>query len=257
MLHSPDKTKSSHRIKLPFQKTLMKIFISSLRCTPYVFKEATTKFLSIWLPFVILIFVYVGKKGGGDGSGDLTANYLKTQIGFMLPLFEHCFTYFIIPYLVFKFINMQSNTSTKKFWDFVSENVFPLVINQIKSNVIIFLYMFLLIVPGIVKAVRFLLITPATFFGKDYIGGSALKLSDELTRGFFWGTCIILLISFSLPFTGTLAGTLLTALVGQPQGTLDFTLMETTKYLIKFYAGCFGIILITQTFFTLKTVKSL
>lgn len=242
--------------KLPFNKTLNQIFERSFLSLPYVFKQTILKFGLFWFPIVFALSIFL-EYTVSNSSQSVTTEYLNRQFSLFLPLFESCFTFFLIPYFVFKFINKQERRPTPSFWSFLSENMYPLVINHLKSTLLIIVYACMLFIPGVVKAIRFSFVNQATFFGKDYAEKSALKLSHELTRGFFWGICILFFISLALPDLTRYAFHLSLSPLFDNAGFMGKSFFEISKYLISFSVRCFGLILVTQAFFTLREIKGI
>ena len=117
------------------------------------------------------------------------------------------FIAFIIPYYTFKY----SQGLTPKFWDFIKNNIWTVVLNHIKAIFVILLYclpaiviliniglkfvpapltvsipliVFFIILP-IYKSVRFTFLTETVFFDKQD-QRSYLKQADSNTQGYFW-----------------------------------------------------------------------
>lgn len=237
--------------KIPIQETLTHIFRDSFLCSPFVFKQIFSTFCVFWFPVVFIIFFMLGMLDGNS----LMGQYLSTQGSFLIPALEACFTIVLVPYFVFKFVDKQK---VMPFWDFVADSAFPLVINHIKALLIIILHLCLLIVPGVIKGIRLIFVTQATFFGKEYKGVSALKFSEQLVKNFFWGIVLLILSIIALrlfalaPFLTIEKAFHIKAVGGMPYATF-----QLVKYFFEFFIRCFSLILITQAFFILKKKKGL
>ena len=221
--------------KLGFFKLVKIISRESISSTPWVFKEFTFKFSIFWIPIALLILYYCKSFFDFEASPPLAS-----LVTYGLHFIAGCFTIFIVPYFVFVFLHKEgklefsgelseslTQKSQFKFKDFLTENIFPLVINKIKAVFILFAYfllpiIFLVVVriaklsliveilayfffiPGIIKFFRFAFITQATFFDEDYKQGkiSALKASHNTTKGYLFLILAILifLICFSFIF---------------------------------------------------------
>ena len=240
---------TNSRTKVSFKLGFYEIFQESFKCLPFVFKKISMNFAVFWFPIVATIIALLPY--GSDSIG----LYIRQTILIGLLLMEHCFMIFIAPYYVFVFINQNASRSTPNFWDFLSENMFPLVINHIKTTMTILLHLLLLIIPGIIKTLQLSLVTQSTFFDERCKNGkiSALKISQETTKGFLCGISLLIVITSILPFVLKPIYTKLMA--GYSEQITLVNLIEMSQFITTFYLNCFGLILMTQAYFVLKRYK--
>ena len=105
------------------QQIFSKAFKLSIETAPFVFKNVNRTFAFYWVPFMILVLFIL--------------NFFFGNLPFKVPLasvFDKIFTIFIIPYWVYAFLRKES---ALPFWDFIAENVTPLVINYLKTFFVI------------------------------------------------------------------------------------------------------------------------
>ncbi len=240
------------RTKISLISGIRQIFQESFKCLPFVFKKTTLNFASIWFPLAILCIVTMKMQFPDTSSGAPIEAYITQILKMGLNLIGHCFIIFIVPYYVFVFLNKKKNKSTVNFWDFLSENMFPLVVNHIKTTFTIICFILLLIIPGIIKALQLALVTQATFFDEDYKNDkiSALKASKQTTKGFLTG--ILLLIGFTLTLH-LISKPLFSILkIVFSEQMIPVVFIDVAVFLTTFYISCFSLILMTQTYFVLK-----
>ena len=237
------------RTNISLFSTIREIFQESFDCLPFVFKKTTVYFGYIWFPLAILIIILFHQSFPHSSGNNFISSSIHSMFSMSLHLIGHCFIIFLVPYFVLAFLNQKSNKPTLPMKDFISENMFPLVVNHIKTTFTILLFFLLLILPGIIKGFQLALVTQVTFFDDQYKNGnaSALKISQKLTKGFLFGIAIITFIMTILPF-------ILSPfyMVISLTNALPFALISVLKFLSTFYLNCFGLILLTQAYFVLK-----
>ncbi len=235
------------RTNISLHSWLHQVFQESFDCLPFVFKKTTQNFASIWIPLVIFCILIFNLKTS-HLSPDMLEGFYKQLLLTSLQFMNNCFLIFIIPYYVFVFLRSKNNETTLNFWDFLSENMFPLVVNHIKAFFVIGFFLLLLIIPGIIKGLQLALLTQTTFFDEDYKNGkiSALKASQKTTKGFLSGLLMLLLMPTFFYFI------VVFILTSSLQQFMPIYLIDIIKYIITFYISCFTYILMTQAYFVSK-----
>ena len=227
-------------------QTLKEVFQESIRSVPWVFRRVSLQFAVYWIPFIIVVIVLINQVPAFSNSPIMKSIFI-TGLHFL----DKCFIIFLVPYLVYAFLNQNQKESIPKFKNFVAENIFPLVINHIKAAFVILAYLLLLIVPGVIKAIRLAFVTQATFFDEEFkSGGSALKASQKTVKGsFFTIVCLMLFVGVVVYF---LISKGLFLLIPLERGHLVRDILD---YIYQFYAGAFASLLMTQAYFILKRLK--
>ena len=103
-----------------------------------------------------------------------------------------------------------------KIWPFTLKITWPLLYESLRALFIIVGYSFLLIIPGVVKAVRYFLVTYIVFFNQNYHAGKldALKHSHHLSQGYGWWIFLLFIVSPSL--LSALPGVLIEEFLNMP-----------------------------------------
>ena len=155
-------------------------FKQALKSAPKVLKDTTVYFGIYFFVFSFLSLALF--KNFFESS--LMSGFLNQILLFISSLF----TVFIIPYYAFKY----SQGSVPKFRDFIRDNIWLVVLNHIKAFFVILLFLLLLILPGIYKALRFSFLTETVLFDKQK---RLLKQADQNTRRFFWKIVLFFIIA--------------------------------------------------------------
>ena len=226
-------------------------FKKTVDSSPWVLKKLNSSFAVYYIPFAIT-FLFLAYTFWFPPSFAL-ARYVMPSLLVMVGM---AFASFLTPYYVRQY-NEQG--STEPFKDFVRDNVTALVINHIKKFLSILLHSLLLIIPGIIKCIRLTFVTQTTFFDKNCKEGrlSALKASQDLTKGFLWPLCLALIAVF-LGMTGIsmlLKFTLKWILASSSNPVLS-SITDGFGLTIDFYFHNLALIFMTQLYFSLKTARS-
>ena len=254
--------------KLPTKQIIKEAVKKTQESSLWVLKKLTVYFACYYIPLAVA-FLWTAYAFWFPPS------FVPARIFFpiILNMAGMAFAVFITSYYVYRFNEIQFSdksfphqepkstqvSSVGSFWDFVKENVTPLVINHIKKFFVIFGYFFLLIVPGLVKVVRLIFVTQTTFFDPNCQKGelSALKVSHDLTKGFFF----VLVALFTGLFI-TLGG--LSELFKYSlklafgfESTFSVSMVESFGLILSFYMQNLVLIFLTQLYFSLKKAKDL
>ena len=165
----------------------MQSFISSfnraLQSSPFVLKKLNYYFGFYFVAFSLAILFFSHSFLPHDQEGQQFLAF-SSLIKSALIFFSKTFTVFIIPYYVYE----ERWGKPAPFWLFISENLWPVVLNHIKALFVILFFLILFIIPGLYKMVRYSFLTETVLFDSAYKKGdlSALKSADKSTRGFFW-----------------------------------------------------------------------
>ena len=274
------------------KETLWNTFNSA----PYVFKKLHVYFAFYYIPFALAALFLAYRF--------LFPPDLERERGMFSSLLSFlgiAFTVFITPYYTRQYNEKYGKQS---FWDFVRENVNPLVINHIKvffvillyivpgglaiflglilggllglSNVIgnlpvllksgnltnitslgLIIYCIPFFIPGIVKMIRLMFVTQTTFFDRrcHEQSLSALKASEELTKGSFW---FLTLLFVSLYLIVSLPKVLLQLVFAEFSDPFSAAfLMGSFNFLLHFYLYNLTLIFWVQLYFCLRKAKSL
>ena len=239
--------------KKPFKKpsswkVFRRIVLESCRCTYLIFKQLTFTFCLFWFPFSCLVITVTYSE---TTNTNMIAS-MSSMVLIILSLLENCFLVFLIPYFVYVYLNNKQNKESPLFSDFLKENVFSLVINHIKAFFVILLYLLLLIIPGLIKALRLFFVSQATFFDKDFHKDhrSALKASQETTKGYLF----LIFFFFILPFVGSFAISSMFSILKFNLTTIDI-IIRTLGYFVGFYFHSFILILMTQAYFIFNEIQ--
>lgn len=272
------------------KQILGEAFWATFRSAFYVFKKLHIYFAFYYIPFA-LVALFLAYRF-------LFPPDLERERGLFALLLSYlgiAFAVFITPYYTRQYNEKSSKPS---FWDFVRENVTPLVINHIKALLVILLYaipvllgalLFILVVgtqwwseapaslfqktgdltiraklgliiyftplliPVFVKIVRLMFVTQTTFFDSRCREQSlsALRASEELTKGLFWFlVCVFVFVYLSVG----LFKALLEGGFGELSGHSSF-FMGSSRFLLHFYMYNLTLIFWVQLYFCLKKMK--
>lgn len=238
--------------KPSFSFRLSQIFKETFICLPFVVKQTTFKFCSVWFPIVFLTIGLINYLLLKSPLNFETEHWLEIYLMAIVQITEKCFIVFIVPYFVSVFRNQQKNKSSTPFWEFISENVFPLFINHVKGLLVILLHGLFFIIPGFIRALRYIFVTQACFFDKDYqtANPSPLRSSLELTKGRFLDILFIFFLSIFIFISSKSFFFLINPLLVAT--TILKPSIDIVKFVIDFYIGVFSLTLITQTYFVFR-----
>ena len=216
----------------------------------WVLKRLTLTFGLIWLPFSVLVLFSVSFLLPGFSLGSIKLS---------LSLFEKCFTIFLVPYFTYKFLQNKEGNSVENFNDFLAETIVPLIIASIKAVFIVIGYLFLLVIPGIIKGLRLSLLTYTVFFDPRVRGKqiSPIKAAQETTKGALLSILGVYLV-FGL--TGKILAKLLLLVLTLGVTDEDIFLTasaNTFTYFFEFYWHSFEYIFITCFFLILQKQKNM
>jgi len=246
MSASQESSVNSHTRPRTFS-LIYEILKDSFECLSFVLIKTTLYVASLWLPIAI-VCILILYQFGFSTLDDSFVEYIRLILGWAISLIAYCFLIFIVPYYVFVFHNQKNRKTTVGFWDFISENIFPLVVNHIKATVQIWLFLLLLIIPGIIKALQLALVTQVTFFEEDYKNNkiSALKSSKQISKGYLWIILLLILIPI-------LIGLGISFVIIRDLNTIaPKMLIDIIQVISKFYINCIALILMTQAYFVFK-----
>ena len=236
----------------------MKIFISSLNQTvkssPFVLKNITKYFGFYFIGFSLIVVFFVSTSLSGQETEHTTTMIYLTEMSLLFS--AHVFTVFMIPYYAYKYNYVYRGNNASKydnkadirpFWTFISETVWPVVINQIKAFFIILLFLLFLLIPGIYKSIRYTFVTHTVFFDDLYKQGrlSVLKSADKTSRGYFW--LIVFLIFCMYFFTFLLA-----KLVDISFSFFPLFVINSLSFIFKLYFSWLIVLFQSQFYFELK-----
>ena len=232
--------------KLSQIKALEQTFERSWKSCPWIFKKITFTFGIVWFPFVAFVFYFFYKSI--PEVSDLQSKTLQIGLNYL----EHAFTVFIVPFFV-----ASQYKVTKNFKDFLTENVTPFVITYIKATFIVLAYSLLFLVPGIIKAIRFVLLPQTCFFGDSHKKDSTtlLKACSAVSQGYLFS--LFSVFFFGLPFLGILLSFGLKGLLFFLFDSAHLELIANLAICVfSFYWGTFIYIAITHFFFIIKAKSS-
>ena len=213
-------------------------FKQSLKSAWAVLKD-TTLYFGLYFFAGSLVVLALFKNSSGFGySSFVFEEILKTGLLF----FASFFTVFIVPYYAFKY----SQGSAPKFWDFIKNNIWLLVLTHIKAFFLVLFFLLLLILPGLYKSIRWSFLNETVFFDKQN-QKSILKQADSNTRGWFWKIVLFFILYGLLSLI--LIWFLKAALSG-PHLTVSWL-----KLIAFFYLKCFYLLWKTHLFFEIKKQK--
>ena len=218
-------------------RLLVSSFKQSLKLAPVILKDSS--FYFGWHFIVSAFIILLVFKSLFDISSSM---FFLLQAELFLA---SVFTVFIIPYLCFKH---SQKASLPKFWTFIKDNIWIMVLAHIKAFFVILLFLLLLIIPGIYKAIRFTFVTETVLFDKQ-AQGSILKQANFNTRPYFWKIVLFLLLYWlsSLIFGWLLQSMLVSS---------GFNIFIAWIYFILlFYVKCFYLLWKVHFFFEIKKEK--
>jgi len=181
---------SAEPVKAQVKAKLTPVF-SMLEESCKVYAQNIKKFIEIYLrglvgliPFLAILVLFLLLLAMGVKNSFV--NLLLAVLGFLALLWA---VYYGILVRAAMILLIKSNYSSAKenftqskgyFWGYVWVSIVV--------SVIIGLWTLLLIIPGIIFAVYFMLVN-YTFFFEDFKGYMALKRSKELVKGYWWDVC--------------------------------------------------------------------
>lgn len=256
--------------KPPVKQIIKEALEAAKNSSPWVFKKLTLYFACYYIPLAIA-FLWTAYAFWFPSSFNLARMFLP----WLITMTGMAFAIFITPYYVYRFNEKKKGalnksflreapenaqtSSSGSFWDFVRENVTPLVINHIKKFFVILGYLFLFIVPGLVKMARLTFVTQTTFFDPDCRQGklSALRASHELTKGFF--VSLVILFAFIFIGLGIISEGLKYSLklIFGSEGAFSHSIVGSFDLVVSFYMQNLVLIFLTQLYFSLKKAKNL
>ncbi|MDE0091920.1 MAG: hypothetical protein OXN83_01380, partial [Oligoflexia bacterium] len=192
---------------------LLSSFKQSLKISYAVLKDTSLYFGFYFLAIACLILII------------FQASPFSIFLKWGLSSLSHAFTAFLVPYYAYKY----SQGAVPEFWNFIRENVWPVVFAYIKAFFVILLFLLLLIIPGLYKAVRLSFLTETVLFDKQK-QQSDLKQANHNTRRHFWLIVLLLISSYFISFLINLIG-IFPFLAGLFSSLLSFVLT--------FYLSCF------------------
>lgn len=212
----------------------------SLQSTPFVFKKINKAFGFYFLAggMLVLCFLSLTVFSGTQG-------FALPWVTYAFLFFSKMFTVFMIPYYAFE----CSQKNVPAFWAFIKKTVWPVTIAHIKAFFIILLFLFLFIIPGLYKMIRYAFLTETVFFDGTHkeASFSALKAADHITKLYFWW--ITLFVTLSI-LTSVLFDLLVQTLVFLPP-----LVKACVGLVLKFYVSCFLLLYKVQLYFALKKRK--
>ncbi|MCZ0931612.1 MAG: hypothetical protein OXJ52_00445 [Oligoflexia bacterium] len=221
---------------------LFRSFKQSFKFAPAVLKDTTLYFGMYFLvlgSIVLAVFQNSSLLQGLSSSPATIQNILSQGMLFLSSIF----TVFIVPYYAFKY----SQGAVPKFWDFIRDNIWRVVLAHIKAFFVILLFLLLLIVPGLYKAIRFSFLTETVLFDKQ-TQRSALKQADSNTRGHFWRIILFFILQG-----------IISALLALPLKIISFSssnlFLTGLGFIFFFYLKCFILLWKIQFFFEIKKQK--
>lgn len=173
---------------------LGKIFYTSIRNLPQVFKKAFIPLLIFTVPLCIGQQYFM--KFASDPLAAENVRIVNTIWALVLNLFETLILYLVLPNIAFGHI---TGTKTDDVWTHFSKHLKHLVIEVLRGMGSIAVGL-LLIIPGLRRLFQYIFIPFVVQFDRDYQQGKvdALERSKQLVTGHLWG------ISFIYLITGTL-----------------------------------------------------
>ena len=214
----------------------------SFKLAPAVLKDTTLYFgIYFLIPGCILLAVF--EPSSLSQGLSLGPASIQNLLGPGMLLLSSLFTVFIVPYYTFKY----SQGSAPKFWDFIRDNIWPVTLAHIKASFVILLFLLLLILPGLYKAIRLHFLTETVLFDKQ-TQKSAVKQADLNTRGYFWK--IILFLTLSSIIGGLL--TIPLKIIAFFNPNLFLSLLD---FIVGFFLNCFFLLWRIQFFFEIKKKK--
>ena len=209
---------------------------NSFKFAPAVLKDATLYFGVYFFAFALAILLLF--------KNSFTSSLSIVLLNPALLFFSSLFTVFIVPYYAFKY----SQGKTPKFWDFIRDNIWLVVFSHIKALFIILLFLFLLIVPGLYKSLRFAFLTETVLFDKQ-TQRSLLKQANLNTRKYFWK----ILLFFTLSGTASYLLNLLLKITLLVLGSHFF--VTWLNVILLFFCQCFFLLWKSMLFFEIKKEK--
>ena len=216
---------------------ILSSFKQGLKYAPHVLKDLSIYFAGYFFVFsfiVLWLFKFL------SSADTFSPNILHTALLAIASLF----TAFIVPYYAFKY----SKGSVPKFWDFIRDNIWPLIFAYIKAFFVVLLFLILLILPGIYKGIRFSFLTETVLFDKK-ASKSMLKQADSNTRGYFWQIILFLIVSGIFGFILKMILKTTSAFLGSHMFIIWINLI------LAFYIQCFVLLWKTHFFFEIKNKK--
>ena len=219
-------------------RLILSSFKQSLKFAPAVLKDSTIYFGIYFFVFGFILLALFQKFTSAQASP--FAGFFNQGLLFLAS----AFTVFIIPYYAFKY----SQGSAPKFWDFIKDNIWPVVFAHIKAFFVILFFLLLLILPGLYKGIRFSFLTETVLFDKQSQPLS-LKQAQLNTKGYFWKIVLFLIVSSLASFTLSW----LTKIISSTAGS--HFLISWLSLILLFYLKCFIMLWKIQLFFEIKKEK--
>ena len=205
---------------------------------PSVFKDLTLNFGLYYFVLSLLFILFLAQK---SESAVLQSFIL------LIPVFiARCFTAFLVPYYTYK--KAFVSASAPKFWTFISRTVVPFVLVSIKATFVLLFFTILLIIPGLYKMFRLFFINESVFFESGTFR-TALRKSDQTTRGFFWWIILFFLLTIILMRLSFIFQT------GPLKSILPGFLLSFLFIVFHFYLSCFVIMWKNLFYFEIKASK--
>ena len=222
-------------------------FQHSLRSLSPVFKELTWLFGRIWFPLSAVAFFSVRYTLPG---------FSMNLVNMSLSAVEACFTIFIVPWLTYRLIQKGKGLEAETFKVFLAETITPLILNSLKAVCIILGYTLLLIIPGVIKALKLMLLPYTVFFDRGPMQpgqkSSMIKATQETSKGCL--TVLFFVFVLGFPLAELLAGGAFALFfsVLPKENPFFGGLTDTCVYLFDFYFRSFKYVVLTHFFFILK-----
>lgn len=222
---------------------LVSSFRQSLKSLPFVFKTVHLYFGVYYIAFSALFLFSLSYFFPSEA--DVFLSYIGQTLGFLAG----GALVFIVPYYTYK--KNLKGSDIRSFWTFIRETFWPVIWNlYIKATLVIILFAFLLIIPGLYKAVRLSFVNETIFFDNLYKQRqiSALKGSDKTSQGYFWPVCLAIIVTTGLGlFVEYLAPFLIKQYLPVPLFVNQILILVLSFY-FTFFAGLFY----AQFYFELK-----
>jgi len=181
---------SAEPAKTQAKEKLTPVF-SMLEESCKVYAQNIKKFIEIYLrglvgliPFLIILVVFLFLSA--FGASNPVVGLILVILGFLTLLWAIYYGILVKAAMILLIKNNYSSAkenfikSKAYFWGYVWVSIVV--------SIVIGLWTLLLIIPGIIFAVYFMLVN-YTFFFEDFKGYMALKRSKELVKGYWWAVC--------------------------------------------------------------------
>ena len=213
---------------------ITRAFKKAWNISPSVFKDLTLNFGLYYFALSSFFFIV------------LVQDSMQKTSSLTFATIAMCFSVFLVPYYTYKKVFVSA--SVPKFWAFVSRTIVPVVLSIIKSSFILLFFTILLIIPGLYKWIRFFFFKEAVFFESGTVQ-TALRKSDQTTRGFFWWIVLFFLLTAILIRLSFIFQT------GPLKSILPGFLVSCLFIVFHFYLSCFVMIWKNLFYFEIKASK--